>query len=153
MKYLFFAGLLILSHSLFAQKMQIKDLHFISGVWVMQHEWGDMEENWSAPMGNSMMGSFRCVKDGKPLFYEFMLIEQTDSVPVMYLRHFNPRSIAWEDKEKPNVYPLSVLEKNKAVFEQADKKLRLKFVRKDEQHLTITLDEEGRETVFDLHSK
>lgn len=104
-------------------------------------------------MGNSMMGSFRCVKDGKPLFYEFMLIEQTDSVPVMYLRHFNPRSIAWEDKEKPNVYPLSVLEKNKAVFEQADKKLRLKFVRKDEQHLTITLDEEGRETVFDLHSK
>lgn len=154
MKYCFSAWLLVLSLSLSAQKTpHIKDLHFISGKWVMQHEWGDMEENWSAPLGNSMMGSFRCVKDGKPLFYEFMLIEQTDSMPVMYLRHFNPGSIGWEDKDKPHVYPLSLLEKNKAVFEKADKKLRLMFVRKDEQHLTITLDDEGKETVFDLRLK
>ena len=64
----------------------IKDLHFMSGRWALQHEWGDMEEVWSQPAGNSMMCSFRCVKDGKVVFYEFIVIEQTDSVPVMRVR-------------------------------------------------------------------
>lgn len=159
-RYAFFINLVNMRYLLFlllfpvgVSAQNIKDLHFMSGKWVMQHEWGDMEENWSEPMGNSMVSTFRCVKDGKVLFYEFMVIEQTDSVPVMYMRHFNPGSIGWEEKGQPNVYPLAVLEKNKAVFEQADKKLRLIFLRKDATHLTITLDQEGKLTVFDLALK
>src|SRR5688572_27151211 len=72
----------------------IKDLSFMQGKWVTHGEWGDMEENWSAPMGNSMMCSYRCVKDGKVVFYEFIVIEQLATGPVMKLRHFSPGNIA-----------------------------------------------------------
>ena len=49
---------------------EIKDLGFMAGKWVTHSAWGDMEENWSEPMGNSMMCSYRCVKDGKVIFYD-----------------------------------------------------------------------------------
>ena len=49
----------------------IKDLAFMAGKWTTHSAWGDMEENWSEPMGNNMMCSYRCVKDGKVIFYEF----------------------------------------------------------------------------------
>ncbi|MHA4812545.1 DUF6265 family protein [Flavitalea flava] len=67
-----------------------------------------MEEFWGPPIGNNMICSYRCVKDGKVVFYEFVVIEQKDtlseSVPVMILRHFKPGSISWEDKDKPNLF-------------------------------------------------
>lgn len=119
--------LLLLSVSTYAQefKASINDLAFMSGTWTMKHEWGDMEEFWGPPMGNSLISSYRCVKDGKVVFYEFVVIEQIENVPIMKLRHFNPGSIGWEDKNSPLEYPLVSLSKNKAVFEAKDKSLRL----------------------------
>jgi hypothetical protein len=66
------------------QKHKIIDLEFMTGNWKTTSDWGDMEEIWSVPMGNCMMCTFRCVKGGKVVFYEFIVIEQTenDSVPV-----------------------------------------------------------------------
>ncbi|GLU57321.1 DUF6265 family protein [Dyadobacter frigoris] len=121
------ALLLLLSVTSYAQefKASINDLAFMSGTWTMKHEWGDMEEFWGPPMGNSLISSYRCVKDGKVVFYEFVVIEQVENVPVMKLRHFNPGSIGWEDKNSPLEYPLVSLSKNKAVFEAKDKSLRL----------------------------
>ena len=58
----------------------IKDLAFMSGNWKTHSAWGDMEEHWSEPLGNSMMCAYRCVKDGKVIFYEFIVIEQMDSM-------------------------------------------------------------------------
>lgn len=117
----------MISTNTYAQdfKASINDLAFMSGTWTLKHEWGDMEEFWGPPMGNSLISSYRCVKDGKVVFYEFVVIEQIDNVPVMKLRHFNPGSIGWEDKNSPLEYPLVSLLKNKAVFEAKDKSLRL----------------------------
>ena len=126
-------------------KADIKELDFIAGKWFVGHEWGDMEENWSAPMGNTMICSYRCVKNGKVVFYEFIVIEQTDSVPVMRLRHFGPGSVAWEGKETTNNYPLVSLENGRAVFEAPDKKLRMIFFRKNETQLSVSLEREGKE--------
>src|SRR5262245_28027354 len=77
---------------------EIKELEFMAGHWTTTGEWGDMEETWSKPMGNSMMCSYRCVKNGKIVFYEFIVIEQQPTGPVMKLRHFSPGNVAWEDK-------------------------------------------------------
>ena len=146
MRILLFALLLIISTSAAAQtKANIKDLHFISGQWRVQHEWGDMEENWSAPAGNNMMGSYRCVKDGKAIFYEFMVIEQTDSVPVLYLRHFGPASIAWEDKDAPGMYPLTKLEPGKAQFHKSHGRVVLTFSRTAPTSLQIMLESANKE--------
>jgi hypothetical protein len=77
------------------------------------------------PMGYSMISSYRCVKDGKVVSYEFVVIEQGENVPLMKLRHFNPGSIGWEDKNSSLEYSLVELGKYKAVFEATDKSLRL----------------------------
>lgn len=122
---------------------ELKSLNFISGNWTGSMEWGDMEEYWSQAMGDNMVCVFRCVKDGKVLFYEFIVIEQSNAgVPVMKLRHFNRGSIAWEEKDKPYEYPLVLLEQNKAIFEAPDKKTRLLYERLNENQLKAILERE-----------
>jgi len=153
---------LIILLGLFAREMSvaqapvrnIKDLGFMSGKWVTHSAWGDMEVNWSEPMGNSMMSAYRCVKDGKVIFYEFSVIEQTDKGPVMKLRHFSPGNIGWEEKDKPYEYPLMFLEADKARFERPDKKTALTFHRTSADTMQVILerqDDSGRwvEDVFD----
>jgi hypothetical protein len=124
---------------------EIKDLKFMSGKWVTSGEWGDMEENWSEPFGNSMMCSYRCVKNGKVVFYEFIVIEQQPTGPVMKLRHFNPGLIAWEDKDKPYEYPLMYLDENIARFERPDKKTALTFQRLSKTELKVILERQEKD--------
>lgn len=130
----------------------IANLAFMSGKWKTETAWGEMEEHWSEPLGNSMMCSYRCVKDGKVVFYEFIVIEQ-DSVPVMKLRHFSPGNIGWEEKDKPYEYPLTFLDPDRARFERPDKKTALTFYRTGPDTMKVILerrDEDGNwvEDVF-----
>jgi hypothetical protein len=148
MKHLVYIGLLLVCVSTgFSQApvRNIKDLSFMAGKWVTQGVWGDMEETWSEPLGNSMMCSFRCVKDGKIVFYEFIVIEQLPSGPVMKLRHFSPGNIAWEDKDKPYDYPLMFLDDNLARFERPDKKTALTFHRFAKDKMKVTLEREDKD--------
>lgn len=133
-----------LSASVFGQvKADLKQLNFMAGKWVGSIAWGDMEEYWSEAMGDNMVCAFRCVKDGKVMFYEFIVIESSEEgVPVMRLRHFNRGNIAWEEKDKPNEYPLAKLEQNKAVFESVDKKTRLIYERIKANQLRAVLERE-----------
>jgi hypothetical protein len=133
--------------SLFAQApvKDVKDLAFMSGKWITHGAWGDMEENCSEPMGGCMMCAYRCVKEGKVIFYEFIVIEQTDSGPVMKLRHFSPGSIGWEEKDKPYEYPLMFLETDRARFERPDKKTALTFYRPSKDKLTVILEREDKD--------
>jgi hypothetical protein len=123
------------------QKFRINDLEFMTGNWKTTSDWGDMDEVWSRPVGNSMMCTFRCVKDGKVVFYEFIVIEQNvnDSVPVLKLRHFNPGSIGWEDKNNPYLYPATFLNNQKVVFETLDKKTVITYERLSKDTLKSVL--------------
>lgn len=148
MHYILLLGLFLPLAGLRAQtfKADIKDLSFMAGTWTQHHEWGDMEEFWGPPMGNNMICSYRCVKDGKVLFYEFVVIEQVDSTPVMILRHFKPGSIGWEEKDKPEHYPLVALDRDKAVF--ASPGVRLTYHRMDPDHMDILLEEKKDTSIF-----
>lgn len=124
-------------------KADLEQLNFMTGNWVGSTSWGDMEEYWSKPMGDNMICSYRCVKNGKVVFYEFIVVEQSASgVPMMKLRHFGPGNIAKEEKDKPFEYPLAQLKGKKAVFESGDKKLKLIYERLDENQLRVVLDRE-----------
>lgn len=138
---------MILSMSALAQApvKDIKDLAFMSGNWQTTGVWGNMEENWSKPMGNSMMCAYRCVKDGKVVFYEFIVIEQQVSGPVMKLRHFSPGNMAWEEKDKPYEYPLMFLDDNLARFERPDKKTSLTFQRLGVDKLKVILERQDKD--------
>ena len=137
---------LFFSVSAFAQikKATVKDLAFMSGTWVQKSEWGDLEEFWSQPNGESMISSFRCVKDGKALFYEFVVIELEEGLPVMKMRHFNRASIAWEEKEKPLLFPLISLKGKLAVFEMKDQSVRLSYQLITENKLSVVLEEKDK---------
>lgn len=141
------AILIILSTPVLGQTpvRDIKDLAFMAGNWETKGVWGDMEENWSKPMGNSMMCAYRCVKDGKVVFYEFIVIEQQPSGPVMKLRHFSPGNVAWEEKDKPYEYPLMFLDENLARFERPDKKTALTFQRLGSDKLKVILERQDKD--------
>jgi len=137
-------SLLFISVTTFSQvnqKFKISDLAFMTGNWKTTSDWGDMDELWSSPGGNCMMCTFRCVNDGKIVFYEFIVIEQNanDSVPVLKLRHFNPGSIGREEKDNPYLYPLTFLNGQKAIFERPDKKTIITYERLSKDTLKSVL--------------
>jgi hypothetical protein len=62
---------------------------------------GDEEEYWSQPMGESMVGTFRVVKDGKAVFYEFWAIEVEDGKAIFKMKHFDLGLLGWESRWVP----------------------------------------------------
>ena len=122
-------------------KVKLVELSFISGLWQAEWAGGLGEEHWSTSSGDSMVGTFRFVKDGKARFYEFMLIEQTADGPVLRLKHFNPGLIGWEEKAQVYSYPLIEYRQTIAVFERGDKKSRLTFNRTSKETLSVLLEQ------------
>ena len=47
-----------------------------------------------------MVGTYRLVKDGKPVFYEMMWLLETEGTLSLRLKHFNPDLSGWEEKDK-----------------------------------------------------
>lgn len=87
----------------------IEDAAWLAGRWTGTGLGGQLEEVWSAPAGGQMVGHFRLVSDGKPVFYEFMLLDVADGGVRMRLKHFNPDHTAWEEKDAWTTFtPVSV---------------------------------------------
>ncbi|MGH9555926.1 MAG: DUF6265 family protein, partial [Terriglobales bacterium] len=42
---------------------KLEDLAFMTGCWKAAHWGGEMDECWSAPLGDTMMASFRFIKE------------------------------------------------------------------------------------------
>lgn len=104
-------------------KASIADVAWIAGNWTKEDGEDRLEELWSEPRGDSMMGMFRWVKDGKVWIYELMTIREEPvgeaGVPtlVFRFRHFSNDMNAWEPKNEPIAYRLVSLGDNEAVFE------------------------------------
>jgi hypothetical protein len=126
----------------------LADLGFIAGSWGADWAGGFGEEHWSTASGDSMVGTFRFVKDGKARFYEMMLIEQTPEGPVLRLKHFNPGLIGWEEKAQVYSYPLIEYRQGLAVFERPDKQTRMTFRRTSTDSLSVLLEQtkDGKQT-------
>jgi len=141
---------LLYSTESFAQsiKANINQLNFLTGTWVQKTKLGEMEEIWGKPIGDNMASTFRYVKDGKVKFYEFVVIEQTDSVPVMKIRHFNRGSIGWEDKENPLLMPLTKLTNNEVEFISLSGIVRLTYKRVDPNNMQVILNEKDKQGMW-----
>lgn len=120
------------------------NLRFMSGDWVGELEGEQMEEFWSEPVQSNMACMFRSLKDGKPVFYEFIVIEPSSAGPVMKLKHFHAGLIGWEEKDFVWEYPLVKLAAGEAVFERPDKKTRLIYRRVAPDALVAVLAREGK---------
>jgi hypothetical protein len=76
----------------------VADLAWLSGTWVGEAFGGQIDEVWSPPAGGSMVGYFRLVQDGKPVFYELLTLLEVDGSVEMRLKHANPDMTGWEEK-------------------------------------------------------
>jgi hypothetical protein len=74
-------------------KPSLSDLAWMAGSWSGTARGIEMEEHWTAPKGNSMVGIHRDVGKGRTLVFEFLRIEQRGD-EIVYLSMPNGRSPA-----------------------------------------------------------
>lgn len=87
----------------------IADASWLAGRWVGEGLGGIAEESWAPAAGGQMVGHFQLVKDGKPQFYEILLLDEKAPGLRLRVKHFNPDFTAWEDKgEWHSFEPVSV---------------------------------------------
>ncbi|HYB94830.1 MAG TPA: DUF6265 family protein [Vicinamibacterales bacterium] len=90
-------------------KPALHDLAWLAGSWSGTTRGIEMEEHWTAPKGNSMIGVHRDVGKGKTLLFEFLRIEQQGD-QIVYLSMPGGRSPA-------TPFPLKEASGTRVVFE------------------------------------
>ena len=125
-------------------QVKLEDLAFICGHNRGESEGTIIDEHWSEVGGDTMIGMFRQIKNGKAQMYEFLTIEQTAAGPVLRLKHFDPGLVGWEEKAQAYSYPLVRWKPNEAVFERPDKATRLTFRSTSKDTLEVVLERAGK---------
>ena len=92
-----------------SSKPSLESLEWLAGSWRGSAQGVDMEEHWTAPKGDSMIGIHRDVGKGKTMSFEFLRIEQQGD-QIVYLSMPNGRSPA-------TPFPLKDASANRVVFE------------------------------------
>ncbi len=105
----------------------LQPLRFLSGRWVSDTPSELQEEIWTPVSGDSMIGSFRIVQRGRPVFYEFWVVEVDGHRPLLKLKHFNAGLVGWEEKNISTKMLLIAAAENDAVFAEADGSVSLHY--------------------------
>ncbi len=129
-----------------AKSPTLDDLGFMAGTWSGTIFGGPIVETWAKPDAGAMIGMSRMGHDGARAMYEFMLIEEKDGAPTMFLRHFRQHLTTKESE--PMAFRLNSVEDKTAVFESPDKKhsfTKITYSRpgKDELHVKLEGEREG----------
>lgn len=77
---------------------RIDDVAWLAGAWEGEGLGGTLDEVWSPPKAGAMVGYFRLVKDGKPVFYEILTLLEAEGSLELRLKHVNPDMTGWEEK-------------------------------------------------------
>jgi hypothetical protein len=83
-----------------SEKATIADIEWLAGNWIGTGLGGVSEEIWSKPQGGIMMGNYRLIKEGKPVFYEMCWLLENEGSLILRLKHFNADLTGWEEKDK-----------------------------------------------------
>ena len=81
-------------------KATLADMAWLAGNWTGEGLGGISEEMWSKPAGGAMVGTYRLIKEGKPVFYEMCWLVEHEGTIALRLKHFNPDLTGWEEKDK-----------------------------------------------------
>jgi len=155
----------------------LDDLAWLAGTWLQEDETGLlMEETWSAPRADAMVGMLRMAQRGKVNLYELMSIELEGPagsaggplIPgqepgaggapqrlVLRLRHFHRGLAPWEaEKDGPLTFSVLRLQPNEVVFEDPARDFPNRVLyRRDGDLLTIRLISSSPATREDLEFK
>jgi Domain of unknown function (DUF6265) len=84
----------------------IADMEWYAGRWTGSGLGGLNEEVWSPPRNGTMMGMYRMIKDGNPIFYELLLITEENGSLAIKLKHFHADLRGWEERDASVRFPL-----------------------------------------------
>ncbi|MBM3758762.1 MAG: hypothetical protein FJW36_00785 [Acidobacteria bacterium] len=119
-----------------AAEPEVASLGWMSGCWVMERNGVKVEEHWSKPAGDVMLGYSRTMRPGRPTFYEQLRIGVREGV-IQY--------VPIVGKQGPIEFALKKSAENEAVFENPahDYPQRIAYVRSGDElrATTSTLDE------------
>lgn len=97
-------------------KATVADMAWLAGAWTGEGLGGISEEMWSRPAGGAMVGTYRLIKDGKPVFYETCWIVEQEGTIALRLKHFNADLTGWEEKDKTVDFRFIKKEGNRVYF-------------------------------------
>jgi len=95
---------------------KVSDFAWLAGIWAGEGLGGQVDEVWSAPTGGTMVGHFRLVRDGKPVFYELLTLVEVEGSVEMRLKHMNPDMTGWEEKSAFVTFKLVTVDDTGAYF-------------------------------------
>lgn len=100
-----------------APKARLADVAWLTGRWVGEFMGGRGEEVFAPPQGDTMIGMFRLVRDGKIVFSELIYIVEEEGSLVLKLKHFDRELKGWEEKDVVRAFPLVKRTENEAYFD------------------------------------
>ena len=130
---------------------QLSDAAWLAGHWVSNQEKAVAEEIWTAPRGNSMLGTFRLVEGGRLKFAEVMTLLQEKDAVVLRIRHFSPELDPWE-KDGPNTWTATSLTAERLMFEAKGSPVpKFEFIKRGKTGMRVRLTfKAGKVTDYDF---
>lgn len=130
----------------------LADLDWIEGTWRASQVdasgvHSEAEEHWGAAIGESRLGWFRSVRDGRVRFQEFEVMRADSAGVRVYVKHFDRDVKGWETPDSSSVFRLVRLGEREAHFEDSrDEQFPFMHwaVRGDSLHMTLTSAKAGR---------
>ena len=100
---------------------KLSDLDWMAGTWRGTGFDGKVDEVWSQPAGDSMLGFFRLVSRDETMLYRFLAIEQTKEAVELKFKNFRTGYEPLE-KDAPLRFKLTLASPEEAVFTNVDPK-------------------------------
>lgn len=133
-------------------KADLNSLGFLKGTWTgkVGSDW--VEETWSAPHGDGIIGMFRWQVGGKTTtLWELLSIKDEGGVPVLRLRHFDQKLNPWPSEAgEVERMPAAEVTPNRVLFAAAIegiaglKSVEYKCTSQDVLEITITYRDAAR---------
>lgn len=118
----------------------INDVQWIQGHWKGEALGGQVEEIWSPPLGESMMGSFKLVLEDEVKFYEIITISEIEQSLIMRLKHFDSDLKGWEEKDETVDFKLVKLTPDHIYFDG----LTFEKISENEINVYVRFDGDGK---------
>lgn len=144
-----FPNTLTYSDSIGSPAADLGAISWIQGAWRGEAFGGVTEEIWSAPLGGSMMCTFKLVVDDKVQFYEIETITEENNSLILRLKHFHSDLKGWEKKDITVDFKLVKVIDHKVFFDG----YTFEKISEDEMNVFVVIDMDGKktETKFNYH--
>ncbi len=140
---------------------KLAKIAWMQGSWTATVDGDYLDEYWSPPHADSMIGFFRWVKKDKLWMSEMLSILTEGDNIVLRVKHFDRSMVGWEEKDKPLTLPLVKQSAEESVFETPDQtgekseavRLTYRKTGADTMDIVLEVKEKEKERRSEFHFK